>query len=306
MFYPIELWHEWATRCNWTPRGPVREEPFFDLWTTPDGERLRHVPRPEQAPELLVVIMTFERPEACARVLRSLAASMDGASRALLVLRDAGPSDYSLAREAAQGLAETSLWLDARRWLGKQNFWRSYQTAFAIARHWRPERCLFLHDDVEFEQDLIVRADSLWRATADDPARRVLYLFSSLEDEPEGRWVKFERRDLPDKQVRLTNWFDLQAFMVDRAFFELLGYRLIPIHPNRWRRKPTRSSGVGRQLSMRLFGRASTYQAWPPLVGHGREPSLANPEARGENDLDNLEEYARATAARALSPETSQ
>jgi hypothetical protein len=85
---------------------------------------------------------------------------------------------------------------------------------------------------------------------------------------------------------------------VDGAFFELLQHCLIPIHPNRWRRNPTLSSGVGRQLTLRLRGRATVYQAWPPLVRHGTEPSVANPEARTLNDLDNREDYDQALAER--------
>jgi hypothetical protein len=126
----------------------------------------------------------------------------------------------------------------------------------------------------------------------------VLYLFSSSDDEADGRWIEFRREELPGRECRLTNWLDLQAFLVDRPFFELLEYRLIPIHGNRWKRDPTLSSGVGRQLTVRLRGRGTVYQAWPPLVQHGSEPSVANREARQENDLDNRADYARALAAR--------
>lgn len=306
VFHPIELLNEWATRRNRTPRAPLDPEPFFQLWTAADGSALRSIPLLARPPARLVVVMTHARPAPCERLLRLLARAIEVAGQsgqtALAVLRDADGSDYSRARSAAAEIPGPGLWLESRAWLGKSGFWRSYQTAFSIARLWRPEQCLFLHDDVEFESDLLVRADTLWSATSDDPARRVLYLFSSEGDEPEGRWIKHRRKEMPAKLARQTNWFDLQAFMVDRRFFELLDYRIIPVHPNRWRRKPSLSSGVGRQLTVRLFGRANTYQAWPPLVCHGAEPSLANPEARGMNDLDNREEYARAVAARAATP----
>jgi len=79
--------------------------------------------------------------------------------------------------------------------------------------------------------------------------------------------------------------------MVDRQFFELLDYRMVPVHPNRWKRRPMQSSGVGRQWSRRLFGRAHVYQAWPPLVVHGTEPSTMNPEARERRSLDNRDDF---------------
>jgi len=249
--------------------------------------------------------MTYDRPNACHRVLSRLeeAVSLRGARErtALIVLRDTCDGDYAGARACASAVAHTHVWLDATKRLGKRQFWRSYQAAMYFAQRWRPKRTLFLHDDVEFSATLFDEADAIWDMTADDPLRRVLYLFSSSKDEENGRWIHFPRKELGERSCRLTNWFDLQAFMVDLQFFELLNFRMVPIHPNRWLRKPTTSSGVGRQLTLRLFGRGNVYQAWPPLVSHGSEPSVANPEARAATDLDNRREYAAAEAQRAAS-----
>jgi hypothetical protein len=260
------------------------------------------LPAPLGPIELLVVLNTYDRPGPCRaqleRIREALQARGIRERTLLLVLHDACGQDYEPARRRATEVAGMCLWLDARERFGKARFWQAYQAAFSLARHYRPARALFLHDDVEFEADLLQRAEELWAATAGDPLRRVLYLFSSREDEADGRWIKFPRQDLPEQQCRLTNWLDLQAFLVDQAFFELLQYRLIPIHANRWKRNPTLSSGVGRQFTLRLRGRATVYQAWPPLVKHGSEPSVANPEARVANDLDNREDYERAQQER--------
>lgn len=258
-----------------------------------------------ERPELMVVLTTFGRPEGARRVLGGLAGALRragiGERTALLVLHDGCGQDYTGARAAALATAPTSLWLDAREHFGKPGFWRVHQTALLAARIWRPELALYLQDDVEFDPDLLERALELWAATASDPLRRVLYLFSSRDDEERGRWVRFQRREAPG--CRLTNWFDLQAFLVDREFFELLGHRMVPIHPNRWRRQPASSSGVGRQLTRRLFGRAHVYQAWPPLVVHGELPSLMNPEARRLRPLDNRADFVRSGPPRAARPE---
>jgi hypothetical protein len=307
-FHPRELALEWATRRNRPSAQPLHLGSALAGWSNGHrpGPVSESLPIPRSQPELLVVINTYDRPAPCLaqlqRVQRALAARGVSERSLLLVLHDACRQDYSAARRLAPSVAGTQLWLDARERFGKASFWQVYQTAFLLARHYRPARALFLHDDVEFEEDLLERADALWSATASDPLRRVLYLFSSRDDEANGRWIKFRRQQLPDQQCRLTNWLDLQAFLVDQAFFELLQYRLIPIHANRWKRDPARSSGVGRQLTLRLRGRANTYQAWPPLVKHGSEPSVANPEARQDNDLDNREDYERALATRRSLP----
>jgi hypothetical protein len=153
----------------------------------------------------MVVINTYARPEPCRQQLERVRAALDARgvreSALLVVLHDACSQDYAGARRLATGVAGTCLWLDARERLGKERFWQAYQAAFSLARHYRPERALFLHDDVEFEPDLLARADELWEATAADPLRRVLYLFSSRDDEPNGRWIHFPRQQLPDQNT---------------------------------------------------------------------------------------------------------
>ena len=313
--HPVELLFEWET---WKNRPRPRSECSTDLFTrwavtlgelplpatqTPRpeaGQELAHLaPTLPSPPELSIVLTTFARPAAAERLLASLYLALERARltehSALLVLHDACGRDYSRALSAARGLAPRVLWLDARTHFGKAEFWKVHQTALLVARAWQPRLSLYLQDDVEFEPDLLLRALEQWRATERDLLRRVLYLFSSSDDEHQGRWVHFQRRDAG--LCRHTNWFDLQAFLVDRAFFELLDYRMVPIHPNRWKRRAAQSSGVGRQFTRRLFGRAHIYQAWPPLVVHGAAPSTMNPEARRQRTLDNRADYVPSNSA---------
>jgi hypothetical protein len=301
-FHPIELLHWWETRTN---RARPREQSLTELtraWSRggadafPDASQAAWGAGRAEAsnePELMIVLTTYARPGGAARVLEQLQEALAAASlteqAALLVLHDACGRDYGAVREGAAGVCSRLLWLDARQRFGKAGFWKMHQTALSVAAAWRPRLTLYLQDDIELEPDFVLRALELWRATAHDPLRRVLYLFSSSDDETHGRWIQFEREDRGS--CRLTNWFDLQAFLVDRAFFELLEYRMVPIHPNRWLRQPRLSSGVGQQLTVRLFGRAQVYQAWPPLVVHGAAPSTMNPEARALRTLDNRADF---------------
>jgi hypothetical protein len=291
VYHPIELLLEWETRTN-RPRNRGECENIVEHWA-PAPESVGLAETRLGTPELMVVLTTFARAAAATKLLNDLGRALEraglGAHTSLLTLHDACGTDYASARAAAAAAAPSSLWLDARRRFGKPQFWRMHQTALRVARAWRPRYALYLQDDVEFEPDFLLRAFEQWHATADDPLRRVLYLYSSSDDEARGRWVSFARRSIGP--CRLTNWFDLQAFLVDRAFFELLDHRMVPIHENRWKRRPEQSSGVGRQFTRRLFGRAHVYQTWPPLVVHGAAPSTMNPEARALRPLDNRADY---------------
>lgn len=267
---------------------------FWSLYQS-DGAALEQPPpslraASAQPTDLLIVLTTYNRPGACARILDQLPGLVANAGRPLithlLVVRDAGGAGYASAAKAAGArFGERLTWLEARAPLGKPGFWKTYQTIFLAARLLRPAHTLFLQDDLDLAPTLIRDCYSRWDALARDTRARVFYLCAADDDEPEGRWIRFRRREVAPG-LRLTQWFDLQAFLVDRAFFELLHHRVFPVSERRWKKKPY-SSGVGEQLTRRLLGRANIYQATPSLVFHGAHPSEMNPEARSLRSLDN-------------------
>jgi len=169
-----------------------------------------------------------------------------------------------------------------------------------VAERVRPDYALFIQDDLEFDRDLLGRALELLRALeaqggAGAPRPHVLSLFSSDDDERFGRWVLFPRRQRADLPVRQTQWFDLPAVLMNRSALGVLEYRISPIPAARWQRNPRASSGVGRQLTRRLYARASIHQCAPSLVFHGAEPSAMNPDARRERTMDNRSERSQGS-----------
>lgn len=290
--------HDWLkaleVRLN-RPLFRLQSPGSFRLLYQEDDRPLTGVPgsltRASAAPcDLLIAITTFNRAGSCARLLEALSAAIAAAERPLrvhvVVLQDGPEGDYAATRvRAVELFGDRITWLTARQRLGKRGYWKAYQMLFLAARTLRPAHALFLQDDLEFEPSLIAECYRRWEALGADPRRRVLYLFQSDDDEPEGRWVKFPRGEVAHG-ARLTRWFDLQGYFVDRAFFELLDYRMFEVSERRWLRK-NYSSGVGEQLTRRLFPRANVYQAVPSLVYHGAHPSEMNPEARASRALDN-------------------
>jgi hypothetical protein len=303
VLHPVEF-SNWLQILQNRPSSRFDEAPFWSLY--------RHEGRPSETcaaalttrgpVELLVVITTYARPDSFREGLSQLRNTIDAVSPApslhVLVLNDRSDADYDLARSEARALFGGNLtWLDANERLGKPGFWKAYQVAFLVARAVKPAFALFVQDDVQYAPSLLRDVQASWQASAADTQRRVLYLFSSADDERLGRWIVYPRRRVSARtpggalphgvHLHKTQWFDLQAFMVDRAFFELLQYRMVPIHANRWRRWRGISSGVGQQLTLRLFGRASVYQTRPGLVLHGGLQSEMNPAARARRPLDN-------------------
>ena len=242
----------------------------------------------EQLPtfELCAVITTHNRPEECGASIAALHEALRAAGleeRAfVLVLLDPSAADYgSVLDQLARHFAGRFALYEASRPLGKTGFWFTYQTAFDVVCRLAPHHVLFLQDDVTFETSLVREALAHWRAI-EDPDKAVLYLCSLPDDEPNGRWIRFARRDVPGTGVRLTQWLDLQAFLAGRRFFECLRHEVFAVPASRWRNRPLRSSGVGEQFTSRLSGRANIYQVARTLVRHGELPSLMNPEARAQ------------------------
>src|SRR6202012_2597400 len=163
--------------------------------------------------ERLVVITTYRRPDACEELLERLRATIDASlprpSLRVLVLNDRSELDYARARQTARELFGDDLcWLDARERLGKPGFWRAYQLSFLVAQSLSPEYALYLQDDCSFAPSLLAQARARRQETANDPKRRVLYLFSALDDEAFGRWVISPRKRI-SARLRRTQWFDL-------------------------------------------------------------------------------------------------
>ena len=246
--------------------------------------------------KLLVVLTTCNRSWPLRTVVDRLFANIVGAGRqtdiGVLIFEDAAQEDYEhVRRHVFAHFPQGCRWIRSRERIGKRGYFKTYQAALSYIERSRAERILFLQDDVEFEDDLIDRANFLFGQLKDQRGDfgppLLLNLFSSSDDEPDGRWVKYARRQHPVLPLRQTQWFDLNGYLVERRVLELLQFRIIPISESRWEKDSNLSSGVGRQLTRRLSRSADIYQCYPPLIFHGREPSVMNPEARLARSLDN-------------------
>jgi len=244
---------------------------------------------------LLIVLTTFNRPDSCFRVIKSIYNSiiyknMKLEDVVILVLNDKSQSDYQTVKSHCQEIfGEQLIWLDSKQHHGKKYFWCVHQMAFLIAREIMPSMYLYFQDDIDFSEDLLLKLDQLWMLTEQDKKRRVIYLFSEKNDDYDvnGRWINFRSEIHPSGLLRITQWFDLQAFYCDIKFLEFLQFWVKPVPEKRWEMDSTISSGVGRQFTCRSFNKANIYQCSPSLITHGFEKRAMNPEARALRAFDN-------------------
>jgi len=104
-------------------------------------------------------------------------------------------------------------------------------------------------------------------------------------------------RTSPTKEMILghsfwkTGWVDC-TFVANARLLKALNYDIAQISPHRWRRDPTLSSGVGRQISQRMV--TAGLSAWCParsMTLHLNETSLLNPESRAIYPLEGEDFY---------------
>jgi hypothetical protein len=268
----------------------------------PAGERL-FVPRgssvdvaagrtPESGkPALSVTVITYNRVALCGALLGQIRESLERAGLLeqsfVLVFEDRSEADYSpVLEQLARDFSGRHAFYQSLAWFGKPHRDRVFQAAFRAIRRLDPERTIFLEDDVELAPDFVKTALSLWDEI-DDPMKAVLYLSCFDDDEVDGRWIRFRRRELPGGRLRLTQWFDLSAFLASRRFFEALDYDVFQTPQDRWRKNPRLSCGMPEQFVRRLRHRGNVYQVARTLAFHGQAPSLLNPEARTARVFDN-------------------
>lgn len=285
----------WKLECRLNRRLPFTKSSAELARCEPRGASLDLLagarPPGGRSPSLCVVLITYARAELCTRLLEAVHASLEDAglleASFVVVIEDRSETDYApvlagLDRRFHQRFA----FYATKRWLGKKARAGTYQAAFNCVRALGAEKVLFIEDDVEIERSFVRDALARWDEIR-DPKKVVLYLTSFDDDEPDGRWIRFRRQPVPGTSMRLTQWFDLQSFLVDRRFFELLRYEVFPSFASRWDRDPGRSCGISEQFTRRVFGRGDVYQVERSLAFHGQGESLLNPEARAVRALDN-------------------
>lgn len=128
---------------------------------------------------------------------------------------------------------------------GKAGFWKTYNDIFAYCKEHEYDYYIILPDDVElcpeFVKECIAAYENAGKPICLSPLVTNRTLLPGIS-----RWGRkpIERKD----SYYLTHYFDC-CTVCRRDFFEALNWMLVPIVPSA---DPYKSSGVGRQITLRL------------------------------------------------------
>lgn len=244
---------------------------------------------------LIVSITTHNRTGPLRRLLRQIREQERRSDVALSILLydDATEGEAEMERIVKTYFRAKDVWFRFEERQGKQGFWRVWNRMLSDLKSRHFDLWFALQDDFVLDDHFFHKAIKTWRALRRYDADAVaLNPLVAKGSEGENRWTGHR-----PKRVRLdahrsvwhSQWIDCHL-IAEKSFARALEYKIRPIDPARWAANQKLSSGVGRQMSIRLSrmccGASNMYQVHESLVSHGGVPSEMNPEAREDRPLE--------------------
>lgn len=222
-----------------------------------------------------IAITTHNRPVMLLRLLRQIhkEARKSGIDVRVHVFDDASQPETHVP----EGLADSLTRYEINH--GKKLWWRIINDAFAAMAADEPDYIVMLPDDVELVPTFFDQAIAVWEAI--ENGRKICLNLSLDQREGKACWTDFkpQRQQHNGVDVYLTQWVDM-CFIATMRFLEVLNREVAPISLDRWQLHPNLSSGVGQQISQRLYHKWRMYMVTKTLVTHGNHPSVMHPEIR--------------------------
>ena len=232
-----------------------------------------------------VYTTTYNRPTELLDLLRDVGreAARDPSSLDIhvRVYDDASSLPYTAARD----LVSQRKWSYARAEInhGKRRYWEWMNFVYRDLRRQRAAYYIQLPDDVRLCHGFFSRIIDQWESIR-DPKKAVLNPLHDTIRSTEPCWTGV--RPTPGGSVDRVGWVDL-CQLSTRDFFRTLGWQIHPIGAGRWQHSPTRSSGVGAQISNRLLQAGRTmYRSSRSLVVHRYLGSAMNPLVRQKQSIE--------------------
>lgn len=236
--------------------------------------------------KLSISITTYNRTKILLNQLKELESQLTSLNwdAEILVINDASLHKYTKVEDYLSQMPFKTKYERYNINQGKRKHWRIVNRAFSWHRRNEFDFVLYLQDDCELNPDFLKNLVNQFQSIDHDQKVCLNYV---LEQSRIGKpvWTPVHPRVYKFGKLKMyrVGWVDLH-FLANRKFFETLNWYIYPISQTRWEQDPKLSSGVGRQISFRLFrDKKAMWQVMESLVKHGHHKSWMNPNARKEN-----------------------
>lgn len=232
---------------------------------------------------LHVAIKSFNRPRMLAHLLSDLALEAGAGHKLCVTVWDDASTVSMLDAKSLCAAQPGWTWHDLPKNHGKHDAWKLHNGIYASLP--KQGNFFFFDDDMRLCERFFARALERWGTIPNKPTRATLHFLVDDSRAETGCWTAVKPKPV-NKLVRRTQWVD-GSFMCDGRMLDAIGRSLKPITAARWRRDPSRSTGVGEQLSRRLHeGGFHLYQTAQSLLVHvGVTDSRYNPAERRARPL---------------------
>lgn len=160
---------------------------------------------------------------------------------------------------------------------GKKGFWKIISDTYKVCKKINSKYYIYLQDDASLKDDFFSESVRIYEKI-NDPLK--ISLNTRIVESQRGvpNWTNFQ--PIEYDEYYKTQWTEL-FFICERKFFEVLNFKVNPIPSNRWDLDPNLSSGVGDQISTRLYQMGlNQYQVKNSLVIHGDHVSTMHADLR--------------------------
>lgn len=235
--------------------------------------------------KIIIFITTFERPEMLLDLLKQIKKQGKSYNLKLIINNDHSVSNYSKAISYLRRYFDDFYYVEDNIHRGKRNYWHIINKIYEMMRNESFDYFIQIPDDVKLVPDFFEITINKFDAIQDSN-KACLNIANDYGRNGHSFWVNVKPKycRFQNHKYILSGWVDMAYICVQR-YFELLDYRVKKVDSN-WSGKPGRSSGVGLQITQRLYAaRASIYQVANSLIIHGTHESVMHPEHRKETPL---------------------
>jgi len=165
---------------------------------------------------------------------------------------------------------------------GKEKFYKIIDLSFKIIGKIESKYYFYLQDDVTLKENYFEKSIEIFESIQDN---NKIVLSTLIYENQKGvkKWTGFDPIEMDN--VVLCQWVEL-FFICKFNFFEILNFKIEKINEDRWVKNPLLSSGVGEQMSKRLFfENKNMYVVKNSLIIANNQNSLMNPKEREINKL---------------------
>jgi glycosyltransferase involved in cell wall biosynthesis len=232
--------------------------------------------------KILVFITTYKRPEFLKELLKDILQNAGKHQIELLIFNDQTDSSYD---DVYLFVKEKWPWQHSfirfNKHFGKPRYWEMINEAFGYLKKLDFDYVIQLPDDVQLVDDFFNKAIETFESIP-DKYKSCLNLLNDISRRGP-LWTPIEPKLMRGHIIR-TGWVDM-CYIANKYFFEILNWQIKPVNKN-WATDPERSSGVGKQISERIYINGTYfYQVITSLVIHGDHESVMHPTHRKKTPL---------------------